>query len=436
MKKKFLLAVIPALLAMSSCTFMQSAAVVKNNDLLEDCLAHDELFGNAELQEVEPEAQREQQPLRTSDPGFDPEENVSPYIGVQSFVADGKVSFRFVAAVRFESVAAREQTAVTWHRSVTSPSGAFVKEEGVDAVPECNTAYLALNNNGTSYSIDDFNEDHNDSNYTHFVVYTLRNVSLTTYAGHYVSAYLSFSKTGESGIDPVSSKAIAINVERTEKYVYTASDGYCYIDGTFSGTPRKIAATRVRNGSNKAEFEYVNFAAGDTFVFNEFYNTKLYVHGSAECLEYDGNTKIKSCFEDDGFGKIKVKASMGGSYGLYLNTTGNHLYTEEGAPFGVNNGFYLKGGMNGWAAVAAYEMFNDRNNVAVLESVTITAGEEFKIWKDWGGSESWFGWHDDKVSTDGTLFSWATGDNIKCNSTGTYNVFLNGEYKVWINPAE
>ena len=427
MKKKFLLAIIPALLAMSSCTYMQSATAVKGNGLLEDCLAHDELFGNAELQEVEQEAQREIQPLRSSDPGFDPEENATPYIGVQSFVADGKVSFRFVAAVRFESAAAREQTAVTWHRSVTSPSGAFVKEEGVDAVPECNTAYLALNNNGTSYSIDDFNDDHNDSNYTHFVVYTLRNVSLTTYAGHYVSAYLSFSKTGESGIDPVSSKAIAINVERTEKHTYDASNGYCYLDGTFGGTPRKVEASKVRNGSNKAEFEFIDFAAGDVFTINEFWNTKFFVHGSQECLEYDGNNDVKERLEDDGTSahKIKVKADKEGSYGLYLNVTDNKLYVS--GPYN----YYVSGSMNGWAKKpgSAYYMSRPTSgNTAVSKTISFAKDDEFKV-RD---GDTWYDVFD---GSEDNTFKQLGGGNIQCLTAGDYIVYLNDSNHIWVAKA-
>lgn len=321
MKKRFLLAVLPALMVLSSCKAFSADAAVKA-DFQEDTLAHDEVFGSVKLEENLPAVQQGKQPLRASNPEFDPNPDVSPFIGVQSFVDGGKVSFRFVAAVRFESDAAREQTDAVWHRSVVSSTGAFVKEEGVDAVPACTTAYVALNNNGVRYSIVNFNEDHGNSNYTHFVVYTLRNVNLTTYANHYVSAYLSLSKNGDSGINPTT-KAIAINVERTEKYVYTHDLGaYFIVSNSFT---QEADSVRTASGTDEdlAVFNEVDLSKGDTFVIKEFYNTKLFVHGGSgeqSCLKGNNNPAL-NYFENDN-GLIKNKPDGDFKYKFYLNHSG------------------------------------------------------------------------------------------------------------------
>ena len=95
MKKRFLLGILPALLALSSCTFMESATVVKGNEFLEDTLAHDELFAG----------QRALQPKRAIGDIENPDTDSDPAIGIQSIVQDGKVSFRFVAAVAFDTCA-------------------------------------------------------------------------------------------------------------------------------------------------------------------------------------------------------------------------------------------------------------------------------------------------------------------------------------------
>lgn len=437
MNKKALLLVLPALLVLSAC---QAAPKAKQNNLfLEDTLAHEELFdANALNMNVRKTAAQENhddvsvQPRaelnESSDPVVHPDDN-DPTIGVQTLSQSaGHISFRFVAAVTFtnENIGS---TVAKWTRTVSKADGTAYPMDTADY--EVTTAYTSLSADGDPYTIEQFNGAHGNAGYTHFVVYTLRNVPVDS-NDYYVSAYLTLSVNDSVTL---TSKAIAINASNTHSFSYVPKDGEYFISGSFGGNTEYIEATAVRTTNNKAEFEYLDLNAGDTFVINEFYDTKLYVHGATECLEYDGNTKIKSCFEGDN-GKIKVKASMGGSYGLYLSKTENRLYTEEGAPYGVHNGFYIKGDMNGWAAVDAYEMFNDRSDVAILHSVNLTADQQLKIWKQWNeNNEEWFGWHDDKVSTDSTLFSWANGGNIKCNVTGTYDIILNSNYKVWINPV-
>ena len=379
MKKKFLLAIIPALLAMSSCTYMQSATAVKGNDFLEDCLAHDELFGNAELQVAEPETQREKQPLRASNPGFDPEESFQhPSIGVQTFYDDvnNKVSFRFVAVVHFDNAEALGASSAVWTRCVSKTDCSSYPLNDTTPAPEVTKAYTSLNNNGSIYSITDYNNDHRNeydqpAGYTHFVVYTLRDIDLSKYAGsdYYVSAYVTMSGAFES-----SSKAIAIRFDRLKKYSYVQNVGTGYIEGTFSGTPAIIEKTAVNNDSNAASFLNHKISKDDTFVIKAFDGTKLKIRNALN-FTGDGNNSGDFFADDNG----EIKATYTGTYSLYLNSS-HQIYTSatkvvNDAKLYVDVDVYWWHGA--WTAVYAYTGDLDDDNGQWFELNTPNSGDDF-----------------------------------------------------------
>ena len=312
MKKRFLLAVLPALLVLSAC---QAGPKSKNNDIfLEDTLAHDEIFGAEKLEN------RALMPRKLGDdPVIHPDND--PSIGVQSKVEDGKVSFRFVAAVTFSESNLAPTNAV-WTRTVSDPDGqTYPKDTGSF---ECTTAYTKLSNGGSPYSIDDFNNAQTPiTSYTHFVVYTLRNIPLSTYGDNYVCAYLNLS--GEGGLNQ-RTKAVVISVDQSIKYTHDAALGVSFITGTFGGNPGVINATSIRTSEsdqNKATFEDLRLSKGDSFVINEFYLTKLYVKSVPQ---FSGDSSYFFA-NDNG----KMKANFAGKYNLYLNksdeihTTGSEL---------------------------------------------------------------------------------------------------------------
>ena len=428
MKSKNLLFLLPALLVLSSCQAVPQANNLKEDILIEDTLAHDEIFGNDFIgRKIAPNKLGD-------DPVSHPDSDAA--IGVQTKVddkgtvstADDLISFRFVAPVKFEEGQLAPTTAV-WTRTVSKPDGS---EYPMDtATYECTEAYTQLEEGAGVYTIAQFNEAQEpDTDYTHFVVYTLRNIPLETYGDYFVSAYLTLS--GEGGVNQVSKAVVSTVNPATYQAAYVAADGHYYLDGTFNGTPGIIPATSVRADGNKANFNNLDLVAGDTFVIKEFYNSKLYVHSFAEMATYDGNDKIASCFEADGSGNVKVKESKGGSYDLYFNSS-NRLYTAENAPYGVHNGYYIKGSMNSWAQDAAYEMYSVRDNHAVSGTIHLDANAEFKVWKAEG--DVWYGWPGKAVSTDSSLFENA-GGNIKCLVAGDYRIYLNNSNEVWVNPVE
>ena len=118
MKKRVLLALLPAAMILTACAGI--APKENNNLFLEDTLTHEEIFNDVEFKSV----------------GFAPRRNLAPVenaevpIGVQySAVSAGKVSMRFVAAIKVdgetpeEKQAALAHTTAVWTRALYDEDG-------------------------------------------------------------------------------------------------------------------------------------------------------------------------------------------------------------------------------------------------------------------------------------------------------------------------
>lgn len=328
--KKALLAIIPALLVLSSC---QAGPQVKtnNNIFLEDTLAHEELFNENGFGDFKKD-------IRKLDPIEHPEV-ADPAIGVQYKVEGSNVSFRFVAAVTISN-AQLEPTVAKWTRTVSKPDGTdYVKNT---AQVECQTVYTSLSADGDPYTIQQFNTDHS-SNYTHFVVYTLRNIPVATYGDYYVSAYLTLSEGAT-----LTSKAVAINVERTQQFTYDAEMGVSFLRGTIGGVSNKVVkATTIRTDASqdKATFMDLSLLANDSFVICEFYQTKLYVKNTANFT--GDNNDSGNFFTND---NNRMKATYSGKFDLYLNKSDQiYAYADK-----LVRPLYVKIQINNWSDANAW----------------------------------------------------------------------------------
>lgn len=286
--------VIPALLVLSAC---QAGPKANDKIFVEDTLAHEELFGAVDFGGINKN-------IRKLDPVTHPDND--PTIGVQfSPEVNGKVNIRFVAAVTFTSENITP-TVAKWTRTVSKPDGtAYAKDTGEF---ECKTAYTSLSTNGDPYTIQQFNQDHNNSTYTHFVVYTLRNVPVTSYGDYYVCAYLTLSQ----GVSQTS-KALATTVNGASQFAFDAANGYYYLDGVIGGSNKVVAPTKLGDG-NKAEFDDITFAEGDNFVIKGFINTKLTIH-AADYLK-GANNPIRYYFDCT---NNSITSVFAGKYDLFVN---------------------------------------------------------------------------------------------------------------------
>lgn len=348
MKKKLFLALLPAVLVLSACNGgAQKEKVNNENDFLEDTLAHDEIFGKAEEGLAPKRAFGGQNPgtLRFEGSELDPELNPEsayehPTIGVQSFYDDGgtiddesddTISFRFVATVTFSSDDAREASNAKWFRTVSKVDGtSYPLDQEVKEAPECKTAYKALSNGGTPYTIQQYNSEHtkygDPTGYSHFVVYTLRNISLANYSGenYYVSAYLQMTGTIANGEPAIYSKAIAVRFDRAKKYVYVHNVGTAFMEGTIGGKQIYREATTVGSayGDDVASFEGLELSTSDKVVIKEFDGTKLKIRNTSS-FSGDYNRSSYYLSNDNG----KMKPNFAGTYDLYLNSS-HQIYTD------------------------------------------------------------------------------------------------------------
>ena len=365
MKKKFLLAVLPTLLVLSAC---QAAPKSEDKNIfLEDTLAHEELFNENGFGDLKKD-------IRKLDPIEHPDV-AEPAIGVQYKVDGNNVSFRFVAAVSITS-AQLEPTVAKWTRTVSKPDGTdYVKNT---AQFECQTVYTSLSADGDPYTITQFNIDHSTS-YTHFVVYTLRNIPAATYGDYYVSAYLTLSEGAT-----LVSKAVAINVERTQSFTYDPEMGVSFLRGTIGGVANKVVkATTIRTNANedKATFKDLSLSANDSFVICELYQTKLYVKNTANFT--GDNNGSSNYFTND---SNKMKVTYAGKYDLYLNKS-DQIYTS--ASNVCTNGYlYVDvdvswwGNDSAWTAVYAYKGSRDDNTGKWYTLASQNWGNKFSTHSD------------------------------------------------------
>ena len=145
MKKRLLLGLLPFALVLSACA--GASTKVDNNLFVEDTLVHEEIFGGVD------------------NVGFAPRRNLTPVgtdvipIGVQySTVAAGKVSMRFVAAIKVDGAdaaakqAALAHTTAVWTRSVYDENGDKILTERESTIV-ATKAYDAINDGGATLSI-------------------------------------------------------------------------------------------------------------------------------------------------------------------------------------------------------------------------------------------------------------------------------------------
>ena len=306
MKRNNLLVLLPAILVLSSCQAApkeNNQKPLKEDTFIEDSLAHDELFGDQFIG-------RKVNPLKANDPAYHPDDDVS--IGWQSKIDNGPdgiastdddlISFRFIAPVTFAEGQLGHTNAV-WTRTVSSKGGDDYPMDTGTYV--CTEAYTQLEEGSGVYTIAEFNVEHSTS-YTHFVVYTLRNIPRWDYESYYICAYLTLS--GEGGVNQTT-KAVAVSIDRAESMSFNAADGYftmCINDSNF------VNATSY-GGGNVATFSNVDLNADDYVYISGFKNTKFYFYGYDK-LRGDVNAYY---FKDDGYGCFE--ANYKGSYTLFVN---------------------------------------------------------------------------------------------------------------------
>ena len=304
MKKAFLL-ILPALLALSAC----SAGPKKADDvLLEDTLAHEELFGEVgesldlRVRRLENESE---EPTRSLS---------APAIGVQYLHENNKYAIRYVAAISDLSVTA------VWTRNICQSNGTRLKTEN-SQIP-VTTAYTALSAAG-GVAVP-------ESGY--YVVYTVRNIPESD-VNSYLFAYLTLTQ----GENSVKSLARVSRMGEGNTFTFdTASVNGCFIQGTIGGSANIVPINDAVTDGNIAQKTGLVFAANDSFGLFK------YESGDNEHFQCFGYQNYRQCFPyvervlDSNYTKILAA----GNYSLYLNGSNEvHFIVPEGTK---PASFYLK----------------------------------------------------------------------------------------------
>ena len=313
MKKKLLLFALPALMVMSSCTYLESATVQNNFDYFkEDTVLNEGLFG-------------ELQPMRLGDPGDNPEAGSGftsvPKIGVQysgvyqADVKDGEgnptgekkncFAVRYVAAI--EGLESGDVTA-EWTRGVSDKSSNPVKP--VAGGHYSTVEYTTLNDGNDPKSASS-----EGGKYAKYIVYTMYDIP-EAQADSFIVAYLTLSKAGET---PVRSKAVAARVAGDHAFSFAANKGRGYfMAGTIKGIPNSILDLGAGSGDNKAQLLDQELNTNDLFGYFLINNEN---DGYLSSFQYYGwdTFKDQQYFLERDSGSNLFQVRLHGVYDIYVN---------------------------------------------------------------------------------------------------------------------
>ncbi|MBE6136271.1 MAG: starch-binding protein [Erysipelotrichaceae bacterium] len=304
--KKLLLTLVPALMLLGSCAGAQPQ--VENGLFHEDTLAHEEIFGNIQdgLKKVRKNA------INPGYPGV-------PTIGVQTKEADGKISLRFIAAVKLTDLTS---TSASWTRRMYDEDGdVFVVNGQEKAVIECTKAYTSVYNNNVEYDMSAFDEEQGlaeASGYTHFLAYTILNIPKTTYKDYFLNAYLT--------LNGVKTDMLATLVDQSKQFLFPAEQTGYFLKGQIGGEPGEVLGEDDDYDTNPLpDGKVARFTTSLTSEDNFYlvYNHDVNTLGESKFIVYDSNCLSTNpyFFKDDG-STTKIKTWTTRDYVFYLNNSG------------------------------------------------------------------------------------------------------------------
>lgn len=305
MNKKLLLLALPALMVVSSCTYMEHATKVEL--FKEDTVANEKLFG---------ELLPNRLGVPDVDPGDDPTWTKAPKVGVQfKSYTESEVDYlavRFVAAIQDT-----EGMTATWSRAVSEKDSNQIKPMAHDKVSS--VKYDALNNGGSPKEATT-----EGTGYDKYVVYSIYNIPVAQDES-YVAAYLTLSKAGE---DEVVSKVVISQLDGSNYFALDASslvkDGY-FLQSSSAGIVKQKADADTdasNDGKDNALFENVSFGASEEYGLFRFTSSVFQFFGYSTFMSGTSASFIQAGVTDQ-----YCKMYLAGQYTLYVNKD-NLVYTQ------------------------------------------------------------------------------------------------------------
>lgn len=424
MKKKSVLLILPALMVLPSCA---NASIQSRNSniMVENTLANEDIFGEAEQMKFEKKEARKLDPLSKD---FVKVGYQIKFDENDEGTADDTISIRFVAAIKNEGVTAY------WHRGLAqangyegaAPDGVNWKFKFNDGITNQSTVkYTALNNGATRIVAG----EGEFADYSHFVIYTLKNIPYETYKDAYLAAYVTLTDT-TNGENVVNSKGVAVKVEKNgtaskNRFYFNPDITGHFLQGTINGVLRDgsddstnslLRATEYNTGDNYAAYYNTQLTTSDSF--GSFYF-------SLSCFQFFGYTGYftdESYFDESSSLAGFVSPKVSGKYHLYLSADEeheleNHVYTTPVYDWSV------KCGESG-TVVHLEEDENERGKFS--GELSVTAGQTIHIFKDGVEDESTYSVTEDVLRNNVT-----TEFIVKISATST--IYLNNDKSVWLS---
>lgn len=299
MKKKSFLAVLPALLVLSSCSAGPKTNVEPR--FVEDTLAHEEVFGA--LPDFDPN-EKLLQPRRAFEG-----ELYAPVLGYQRKTNnDGTYSVRYVAAVNSEWGVEN----LTWTRSVHDINGAVAKAKTNKAVT---TLYDALaTDTEPAYATDVEADEDGSKPFNAFAAYCLLNIP-ADYGNFYVDAYMTVSVGDNTKVSSVGSLNVA---DSSKTMKYNLGSGNRNI-AEINGVLRETDTLKDNNHYNAYSLNLTK----NQMIKWYWLDTEHLVYALCRDFELGEDTLD---FEINANGYLVAKNA--GTYNIYLNSS-NKFYIEK-----------------------------------------------------------------------------------------------------------
>lgn len=418
MKKIFLLIALPALMVLVGCSnaaVKQSAKINNENVMLEDNLAHEELFGGSQLAP-------KKIGIPDIDPGSDPGWTKAPKIGVQ-FKSYNRDAVDYYAVRYVAAIADTADMTVTWSRGVSEKDSNKIRN--MSGGYESSVRYDSLNNNSTSV-----NATGEGSGYQKYVVYTMYDIPQAQ-ADSFIVAYLTLSKAGETS---VSSKAVAARIAGGHAFSFAAnkSSGY-FMAGRIGGNDNVVLDLDAGSGTNKAEKADQSLVANDLFGYFLIANEN---EGYLSSFQYYGWDTFKDeqyyLERDAGSNLFKVRVS--GTYDIYVNKDFKMWVNCDST---VNMNLYFKpdetwlGGDSKSAvwfnsAFHGLTLIDDVNKIYCLEGYNFKSYPTFNFTKH-NPAVDGYSWYDDGGNCWDQTINITFTDNG--NPTNNLYTITGGDYK-------
>ncbi len=203
----------------------------------ENTLANDDIFGGG-LQSIEAGFIGTGVKLLSEEPEADPATAVKPKICYQVAYngAGDRISIRFAAAI-----SSLEADTATWTRAMYQANGDNFSGL-LSATQSVTVAYTGITHNGQVLYATAVEDENGNHPYHYFVVYSLLNIPVDTYANYVLDASLALTR----GSDSIRSSVGAVQVDNSRHFTYEfGTPDYL----TFTKSSRKFSA----KGADRAD---------------------------------------------------------------------------------------------------------------------------------------------------------------------------------------